>query len=125
MWRLIAAFFVAVVTLLLFLFRSSLSTVKSLPGPWGLPLLGYLPFLDPKAPHKTLTDLARRYGRKHGLFALTLGRVRTVVISDPKLIRQALAKDEFSGRAPLYLTHGIMQGYGEYTCCREDVCFSH
>ncbi|CAB3242030.1 unnamed protein product [Arctia plantaginis] len=38
--------------------------------------------------------------------------VYAVVLSDHKLVRDAFAKDSFSGRAPLYLTHGIMHGNG-------------
>lgn len=81
------------------------------PGPWGLPVLGYLPFLDRRFPHLTLTDLSKRYGPIYGI---SMGSVYTVVLSDHKLIRDAFAKDNFSGRAPLYLTHGIMHGNGKY-----------
>ncbi|XP_043499324.1 cytochrome P450 306a1 [Polistes fuscatus] len=79
------------------------------PGPLGLPIVGYLPWLNPKAPHQTLTQLTRKYGPICGL---KMGSVYTVLLSDPRLIRQVLAKGTFSGRAPLYLTHGIMRGYG-------------
>jgi ecdysteroid 25-hydroxylase CYP306A1 len=84
------------------------------PGPRGVPILGYLPWIDPKAPHLTLTRLAKQYGR---IYALKLGSVLTVVLSDHRLIREAFAKDVFTGRAPLYLTHGIMNGYGESLFC--------
>ncbi|XP_050345059.1 cytochrome P450 306a1 isoform X1 [Nymphalis io] len=79
------------------------------PGPWGLPIVGYLPFLDRKQPHLTLTNLAKQYGSVYGI---QMGSVYAVVISDHKLIREAFSKDVFSGRAPLYLTHGIMKGNG-------------
>ncbi|KAG7307186.1 hypothetical protein JYU34_007339 [Plutella xylostella] len=79
------------------------------PGPWGLPILGYLPFLNPKHPHLTLTELSKKYGSIYGIW---MGNIYTVVLSDHKLIREAFAKESFAGRAPLYLTHGIMQGNG-------------
>ncbi|XP_043683694.1 cytochrome P450 306a1 isoform X2 [Vespula pensylvanica] len=79
------------------------------PGPLGLPIVGYLPWIDPKAPHETLTELTRKYGPICGL---KMGSVYTVLLSDPRLIRQVFAKDTFAGRAPLYLTHGMMHGYG-------------
>lgn len=80
------------------------------PGPLGLPIVGYLPWIDSKAPHETLTELTRKYGPICGL---KMGSVYTVLLSDPRIIRQVLSKDTFSGRAPLYLTHGMMHGYGE------------
>lgn len=80
------------------------------PGPWGLPFIGYLPWLDPEAPYLSLTNLTRKYG---SVYSLWMGSVYTVVVTDHKIIKKILAKDVFSGRAPLYLTHGIMNGYGE------------
>lgn len=80
------------------------------PGPWGLPVLGYLPFIDRQQPHLTLTKLSKTYG---SIYGLGMGSIYAVVLSDHKLIRDAFAKEVFSGRAPLYLTHGIMHGNGK------------
>ncbi|XP_060528010.1 cytochrome P450 306a1 [Cylas formicarius] len=79
------------------------------PGPYGLPIVGYLPWLNPKSPYLTLTDLSKKYG---SIYGLNLGSVYTVVLTNPKTIRTTFSKDATTGRAPLYLTHGIMKGYG-------------
>lgn len=79
------------------------------PGPWGVPLLGYLPFINANLPHLTMTELSKKYGP---IYSIQMGSLFTVVLSDHKLVREAFAKESFSGRAPLYLTHGIMHGKG-------------
>lgn len=101
---------VLLVFFLYILLRKSRKSPRLPPGPSGIPLLGYLPWIDPVRPHVTLTELARKYGPICGL---RMGSVYTVLLSDPQLVRQTFAKDAFAGRAPLYLTHGMMQGYGE------------
>lgn len=102
----------AAVVLLSYLLIKGLLDQRGLPpGPWGLPVLGSLLRLSPTEPYRSLSRLAERYGP---VYSVRLGHVLTVVISDPKIAREALAKDELSGRASLFLTHGIMKGYGQY-----------
>lgn len=61
-------------------------------------------------PEQSLMDLARKYGK---IYSVQMGSIFTVVLSDAALIREAFKRDEFSGRAPLLVTHGIFHGHGE------------
>ncbi|XP_050692359.1 cytochrome P450 306a1-like isoform X2 [Eriocheir sinensis] len=75
------------------------------PPPWALGIPDeYLPWLNSRAPHLTL---AGRYGN---VCSVGLGRVLAVVLADAGLVRETLARREITGRAPLNLTHGTMQG---------------
>ncbi|KPJ01783.1 Cytochrome P450 18a1 [Papilio xuthus] len=92
--------------LLVFLFARLLilirETRKLPPGPWGPPVVGYLPFLGVR--HKTFLALARNYG---ALFSARLGNQLTVVLSDYKLIREAFRREEFTGRPSTPLMHTL------------------
>ncbi|XP_014681878.1 PREDICTED: cytochrome P450 2M1-like [Priapulus caudatus] len=55
------------------------------PGPRGLPILGYLPFLG-KHPYLTLTELGKRYGP---VFTVWLGPVPVIVLNSYDAIREA------------------------------------
>lgn len=60
------------------------------PGPQGLPVVGYLPFLQPQL-HSHFADLARKYGP---IFSLKLGGKTSVVISSPAVVRAVLKEND-------------------------------
>ncbi|KAE8677951.1 Copper amine oxidase family protein [Hibiscus syriacus] len=69
------------------------------PGPRGLPVVGYLPFLGLDNLHLLFTDLAGAYGP---IFKLWLGNKLTIVISSPSLVKQVVRDNDvaFSEREP-------------------------
>ncbi|XP_066995612.2 cytochrome P450 18a1 [Anabrus simplex] len=77
------------------------------PGPWGIPLIGYLPFLKGDT-HLHFKELARKYG---SMFSTRLGNQLIVVLSDHKMIREAFRREEFTGRPHTEFTN-ILGGYG-------------
>lgn len=70
------------------------------PGPMGLPIVGYLPFLSNKM-HEDLTRLQQTYG---GVFSLKLGSRFAVVLSDFKALKEVNSKDEAASRPPGFFT---------------------
>ncbi|PIN04378.1 Cytochrome P450 CYP2 subfamily [Handroanthus impetiginosus] len=65
-------------------------------GPYGLPILGYLPFLQPNL-HHHFTKLAHKYGP---IYKLRLGTKLCVVISSPSLIKEVVQDAIFANRDP-------------------------
>ncbi|KAL7111494.1 hypothetical protein ACP275_05G091900 [Erythranthe tilingii] len=55
------------------------------PGPWGLPILGYLPFLIGRNLLNEFATLAQKYGP---IFKLYFGNKLYVVISSPSLVKE-------------------------------------
>ncbi|XP_051136989.1 cytochrome P450 71BT1-like [Andrographis paniculata] len=87
---------------------NSHSSSRLPPGPRGLPILGYIPFLGPDLLGK-VSALAHRHGP---IYKMWLGQKLCVVISSPTLVRQ-IARDHdvvFSNRdttaAAKALSHG-------------------
>jgi len=78
---------------------------RSPPGPWGLPVLGHLPFFGPSPP-KTFARWQQTYGH---VFRIRLGSWRTVVLNGYDVIKEAADKgDDFSGR-PGFVTQDIIK----------------
>lgn len=78
------------------------------PGPWGVPVLGSLPFLKGDL-HLHFRDLTHKYG---SLISTRLGSQLIVVLSDYKMIRDAFRKEEFTGRPTTEFT-ALLDGYGK------------
>ncbi len=70
------------------------------PGPWGVPVLGYLPFLGRKM-CATVNDLSKKYGE---VFQLKMGSRKVIVISGDTAIREAKLDygTTFGGRPDFY-----------------------
>ena len=89
--------FVSILSLVSFLqwLLNVYSELRKLPpGPWGLPVIGYLLFMGNEK-HTRFMELAKQYG---SLFSARLGNQLTVVMSDYKLIRECFRREEFTGR---------------------------
>ena len=78
-----------------------------MPGPWGLPLVGYLPFLNPGQLHLELTRLSERYGP---IFQLSLGQKRVVVLGNRAMVQEALDLPALNGRPDSGLTAILARG---------------
>ena len=78
-------------------------------GPYGVPVLGYLPWICPRAPYLTFCRLADRYGP---YYTVKMGGIHTLVLSDVGMIRDIYKSPLFDDRPDLYLTHGIMGNRG-------------
>lgn len=109
----VSLFRAVLVSLIVFLVAKLYLTKSRLlplpPGPFGVPFLGFLPFIG-KDFHLTLTNLSHKYGPIYQIF---LGSKRVVVINDAKIIKQAFRLPVFSGRPDTELTR-ILQGYGRW-----------
>ncbi|GIX83792.1 cytochrome P450 18a1 [Caerostris darwini] len=64
------------------------------PGPAGLPLVGYLPFLSENV-HMDFIELGKKYG---DVFSVSLGTNSIVVLHGAEAIKEAFNKQEFLGR---------------------------
>ena len=68
-------------------------------GPLGLPMVGYVPFLDPKNLGKSFRRLGIRYG---DVFSIFLGTSPVVILNSYSAIKEAFDKTEMSGRPEIF-----------------------
>ena len=78
-------------------------------GPFGMPVLGYLPWISERAPYLTFCRLADKYG---SYFTIKMGEIHNLVVSDVGMIKDLYKSPKFVDRPNLYLTHGIMGNKG-------------
>lgn len=69
------------------------------PGPIGLPIVGYFPFLPSKEVHKELHKMGQRYGP---IFRFKMGYYNIVVINNYDAIKESGRLDAFSDKAPKF-----------------------
>ncbi|XP_064382545.1 cytochrome P450 1A1-like [Halichondria panicea] len=105
------------------LIKTKWSSRNEPPGPWGLPVLGYLPFLGQKR-NLTFSNLSKKYGE---IFQLKIGSRKVVVISGEKAIREALLDrgTTFAGRPDFYSyakndTFAFYDFTPKYRACRKN-----
>lgn len=70
------------------------------PGPWGIPILGYLPFMPADYGDK-IEQLRQKYGR---IFSMRLGNKDVVIISDFDVIKKITKLDAYNNRPDRFLT---------------------
>ncbi|KAG8182695.1 hypothetical protein JTE90_017673 [Oedothorax gibbosus] len=88
---------VVVILVLVFLFSTRRGKNGKLPpGPFGLPLVGYVPFLTGNL-HFDFVKLGKKYG---DVFSLKLGMETVIVLNGMNVIKEAFSKAEFLGRPP-------------------------
>ena len=80
------------------------------PGPWGLPFVGYVPFLEQKT-YESMTKLAGKYG---DIFSLRMGSQLVVIFNGIDVIHEAFIKrgTTFASKPPLYVVNRAFKGQG-------------
>ncbi|KAI9553139.1 hypothetical protein GHT06_021032 [Daphnia sinensis] len=82
------------------------------PGPKGLPLVGYLPFLsswDPQYPHKAMKKMSEVYGPVVGFF---MGPSQIVIsVCGHEAVKEALLNEDLNGRP--YFAIAVARSFGE------------
>ncbi|XP_062607306.1 cytochrome P450 1A1-like [Saccostrea cucullata] len=82
------------------------------PGPWGLPVLGHLPFLGSRPLNKF-----KQYQKEYGdVVFLRFGTWPTVIISGKDTVKSTLALDTFASRPPFFSIKSLSDMKGLSFC---------
>ncbi|XP_046401397.1 methyl farnesoate epoxidase-like [Ischnura elegans] len=101
MWVLV---FTAVIIYLIY--RGFSKPANFPPGLPRVPFLGSMPFLDlNKQPlfYRALQESGEKWGCSNGIMGYYVGNIPAVAVWNPKLVREALQRDEFQGRPDAYI----------------------
>nr|AGU36299.1 cytochrome P450 CYP18B3 [Spodoptera littoralis] len=99
-------------TLIFWIIFKNVKYYKSLPpGPWGLPLLGILPFLNRRPPHLVYLNMAKKYG---DVFSVQMGSNLTVCLGSTKLMKEFFSRNDSTGR-PHTPLNNLLGGLGVIT----------
>lgn len=82
------------------------------PGPFCLPIVGYLPFIGDR-PHLTFKSLQEKYGN---VVSLYFGSRYVIVLCDYLAVREAFMKNAFLGRPPNAPNHVIKETVSFSVC---------
>lgn len=81
-----------------------------LPGPWGIPLLGYLPFMKHHgAPQSWYLRKSAEYG---DVFSVKMGSNLIVCIGSAKMMKEFFYRQDSTGRPDTSLNN-LMCGFGD------------
>ncbi|XP_074603771.1 cytochrome P450 2A8-like [Brevipalpus obovatus] len=78
------------------------------PGPYGLPIVGYLPFVSDHLPEDYI-KLGKKYGSP---FSIHLGKFDFIIINDWHHANEALQREELLARQPDGFSGGLLPGKG-------------
>lgn len=78
-------------------------------GPWGIPLLGILPFLNRRPPHLVYLNMAKKYG---DVFSVQMGSNLTVCLGSTKLMKEFFSRNDSTGR-PHTPLNNLLGGLGK------------
>ncbi|GIY72211.1 cytochrome P450 18a1 [Caerostris darwini] len=94
------------------------------PGPIGLPIVGYLPFLG-KEPHKKFWNMKAKFG---DIFGVYMGRKFTVILNEYNVMKEVLSHSAALDRASEVLNYldpgGLMIENGEKWMEQRKFCLS-
>ena len=77
------------------------------PGPVGVPLLGYLPFLNVFNLGQSFSDLSKRFG---DIFSLRVGTELAIVLNSYDAVKKAFSKSELIDRPDTFMFRFFSQG---------------